>query len=78
MEQTFDPGEIAVGFHPAGYRIDKTAAPIDWYTQWQILPGSRWCDPKPVPFDSLPRQGWIKKDRFDWEKSRAVKEACLT
>jgi len=29
MEQTFKATEINVGFHPAGYRIDKTASPIE-------------------------------------------------
>lgn len=65
MEQTFTPTEIEVGFHPDGYRIDKTATPMNRYTQWQILPDGRWCNPKPVCFDSLPKQGWFAKEKFE-------------
>jgi len=67
MEQTFSATEIKVGFHPAGYRIDKTASPMNRYTKWEILQGDKWCNPKPVCFDSLPQQGWIAVDKFDWE-----------
>ena len=68
MEQTFTPTEIEVGFHSDGYRIDKTATPMNRYTLWQLLPDGRWRNPKPVCFDSLPKQGWIAKDKFDWDK----------
>jgi len=68
MEQTFKAIEISVGFHPDGYRIDKTASPMNRYTKWQILPGNQWCNPEPVCFDSLPQQGWFAKDRFDWDE----------
>jgi len=37
-------------------------------TEWQVLPGNHWCNPKPVCFDSLPQRGWIAKDKFDWGK----------
>jgi len=67
MEQTFKATEINVGFHPAGYRIDKTASPMNRYTKWEILQGDKWSNPKPVCFDSLPQQGWIAVDKFDWE-----------
>jgi hypothetical protein len=67
MEQTFKATEITVGFHPDGYRIDKTASPMNRYTKWNIIEG-RWCDPKPVCFDSLPQSGWIAKDKFDWNQ----------
>jgi len=67
MNQTFNATEIEVGFHLAGYRIDKTASPMKRYTRWQILQGNQWRNPQPACFDSLPQEGWIKKDRFDWE-----------
>lgn len=59
--------EIEVGFHPDGYRIDKTASAMNRYTKWKVLPGNRWTDPAPVCFHALPPKGWIKKDRFDWD-----------
>jgi len=68
MDQTFNAVEIEVGFHPSGYRIDKTASAMNRYTQWNIVPGRGWCDPKPVCFHSLPPKGWFKKDRFDWDE----------
>jgi len=67
MEQTFKATEVNVGFHPAGYRIDRTASAINLYTKWEVLPGNRWCNPQAVCFDSLPQEGWLKKDRFDWD-----------
>jgi hypothetical protein len=69
MEQTFKNTEISVGFHPNGYRIDKTASPMNRYTRWKISPGNRWSNPEPVCFDALPAEGWFAKDRFDWDKS---------
>lgn len=72
MDQTFDATEIEVGFHTAGYRIDKTASAMNRYTKWNVAPGKGWCDPQPVCFDSLPQRGWFKKDRFDWDKIRVV------
>ena len=74
MKQTFKAAEINVGFHPTGYRIDKTASPMNRYTKWQILPPKQWRNPKPVCFDSLPQQGWFKKDKFDWEKINTAEE----
>lgn len=68
MEETFCAEEITIGFHPKGYRIDKTTSPGNWYTQWDIVAGNRWCHPQPVPFAALPREGWIGKDRFDWQR----------
>jgi hypothetical protein len=68
MDQTFEVKDITVGFHPDGYRIDKTASAMERYTQWEILPGNRWQNPRPVCFDSLPREGWFAKDRFDWDE----------
>jgi len=68
MDPVLDVTEVTVGFHPAGYRIDKTASPMNRYTKWEIIPGKGWCNPKPVCFDSLPQKGWIAKDKFDWNK----------
>ena len=74
MDQTLDAREVTVGFHPEGYRIDKTTSPMNRYTRWDILPGNHWCDPKPVCFDSLPQQGWFAKERFDWDRVNPVVE----
>jgi hypothetical protein len=68
MEQTYSPEQIEVGFHPDGYRIDRTASPMERYTQWQIQAGNHWRNPKPVCFDSLPGEGWFAKDKFDWDE----------
>ncbi len=68
MDLMLDATEVTVGFHPAGHRIDKTASPMNRYTRWDILSGNHWCHPEPVCFDSLPQQGWLKKDRFDWDE----------
>ena len=61
--------EIELGFHPDGYRIDKTAAPMNRYTKWEIRSGDRWTHPTPVCFDSLPASGWFKTDGFDWDEA---------
>lgn len=74
MIQTFDVTEIEVGFHPEGYRIDKTASPMNRYTKWQVSKENRWSDPGPVCFDSMPENGWIKADGFDWQKENTTKE----
>ena len=74
MEQTFSSTEIKIGFHPDGYRIDKTASTMNRYTKWDILQGNHWCNPKPACFDSLPEQGWFKKDKFDWNEINTDKE----
>jgi len=68
MEQTLDAAEVTIGFHPDGYRIDKTALPMNRYTKWDILPGNKWHNPKPVCFDALPQKGWFAKDRFNWDE----------
>ena len=74
MEQTFTAEQISVGFHPDGYRIDKTTSPMNRYTKWRIMSGNRWCDPEPVCFDSLPHEGWVAKDKFDWTESNVAWE----
>ncbi len=71
MTVTFAATEIEVGFHPAGYRIDKTTSPLNRYTRWEVLSGNRWVHPTPVCFDSLPPTGWFKKDRFNWDNDAA-------
>jgi len=74
MDQVLDATEVIVGFHPNGYRIDKTASPMNRYTKWDILLGNHWCDPKPVCFESLPQHGWFAKDKFDWDEINTDKE----
>ena len=74
MEQTVKATEINVGFHPDGYMIDKTTSPMNRYTKWDILSGNHWCKPKPVCFDSLPKNGWVVKDKFDWDKVNMTEE----
>jgi hypothetical protein len=59
-EQTFKATEITRGFHPDGYRIDKSAAPLDYYTQWKINADGQWIESKPTCFHSLPADGWYK------------------
>jgi len=67
MSETFKAQDIETGQHPEGYRIDKTASAMNRYTKWTIQPDGQWSAPKPVCFDSLPQQGWHKRDRFNWE-----------
>ncbi|HEC03721.1 MAG TPA: hypothetical protein ENI81_09320 [Phycisphaerales bacterium] len=74
MEQTLNAAEIDVGFHPDGYRIDRTTSAMNRYTKWQIEPGDRWRNPKPVCFDSLPQQGWFAVDKFDWDETENVED----
>ena len=57
-EKTLKARDIQIGFHPEGYRIDKTAAPMDLYTKWQITREGKWINPKPTCFDSMPQKGW--------------------
>ncbi len=61
MDKTFKATDIQIGFHAEGYRIDKTASPMDLYTKWQITPEGKWINPKPACFDSMPQEGWYKK-----------------
>ena len=67
MEQTFKATDIDIGFHPDGYRIDKTASPINFYTKWQISEDGKWHSPEPVDFRAFPENGWIKSEGFDWD-----------
>ena len=67
MDILFRSDEIEIGFHPDGFRIDKTASPMNRYTKWETCGGRRWSNPKPVCFHSLPENGWIKIDKFNWD-----------
>jgi hypothetical protein len=62
MSKALKASEIHKGFHPDGYRIDKTGSPINFYTKWEITSQSKWINPKPVCFDSMPEEGWYEKD----------------
>ena len=66
MTRAFKANEIDIGYHPDGYRIDKTASPMNRYTQWEITPYGAWINPRPVCFDSLPQEGWLETKSFDW------------
>ena len=61
MDKTLKAKDIQIGFHPDGYRIDKTDSPINFYTKWQITPEGKWIYPKPTCFDSMPQEGWYKE-----------------
>ncbi len=67
MSQPARAEQIETGYHPDGYRIDKTASPMNRYTRWRVSADGNWSDPQPVCFDSLPPEGWIEADGFDWE-----------
>jgi len=68
MKETYKVKEIDIGFHPAGFKIDKTASPMNLYTKWQISDNVRWHSPEPVDFDALPEDGWFKAEGFDWNQ----------
>ncbi len=72
MDLMLNATDVTVGFHPNGYRIDKTASPMNRYTKWEILPGNKWRNPEPICFDTLPKEGWFAQDRFDWNKPNNV------
>lgn len=63
---TYKAEAINTGYHPGGYRIDKTASPMNRYTQWEIDSDGKWVKPKPVCFHALPEQGWITVEKFEW------------
>ena len=71
QKSPFKSEEIHVGYHPDGYRIDKTAPPLYLYTKWIIEKNGGWHSPKAVCFHSLPEDGWSKTEGFDWG---AIKE----
>ncbi len=66
MQQVSKATAVEIGYHPQGYRIDKTASPLNRYTRWEIDARGEWIKPSPVCFDSLPEDGWIKSKGFDW------------
>ena len=66
MEKVYSVKEITTGFHPVGFRIDKTTSPINFYTKWQISEGGAWHSPEPVDFMAFPEKGRIKSEGFDW------------
>lgn len=57
---------ITIGSHPDGYRIDKTAAPMNRYTKWIFDADGNWTNPEPVCFHLLPQTGWQTETAFDW------------
>lgn len=60
--------EIFVGYHPDGFRIDKTAAPMDRYTKWSIAENGDWSEAQPVCFHALPENGWVSMEKFNLQK----------
>lgn len=74
MAQTFKATEITAGYHPAGYRIDSSASPMEIYTKWTIRADGQWVNPQPVCFDSLPQEGWQKTDGFNWTEGSGITE----
>jgi len=74
VAQAFKANEIEIGYHPDGYRIDRTASPMNRYTRWQVSPEGRWSGPEPVCFDSLPQDGWLKAEGFNWEEDNTVEK----
>lgn len=62
MNEIFSASKIRKGFHPDGYRIDKTASPMDYYTKWEITSDGEWVNPRATCFDSMPQDGWHKED----------------
>lgn len=69
-KKKYNVNEIDIGYHPKGYRIDKTASPINYYTKWKMQSGRKWVHPKPVSFFSLPQDGWTRVDKFDWDNAK--------
>lgn len=67
MSQKLSSSKIEIGYHPDGYRIDKTASPLNFYTKWEISESGEWSNPKPVDFADMPEKGWFKSDGFQWE-----------
>lgn len=65
---TWPATEITTGYHPSGFKIDKTTDPLNRYTLWTIKDDGKWVDAKPVCFHSLPEDGWIKLDKINWNE----------
>ena len=64
--EMFKVTEIKIGYHPDGFRIDRTASPMNYYTRWDISEDGTWHNPKPVDHDIFPEDGSHKADSFDW------------
>ncbi|OPZ85000.1 MAG: hypothetical protein BWY76_01607 [bacterium ADurb.Bin429] len=64
--------DIQIGYHPDGFRIDKTATPMNRYTRWTILDDGCWARPRPVCFRALPEDGWVDATHFDWSEREEV------
>ncbi len=67
MSETIKSCDVEIGYHPDGYRIDKTTTPINRYTKWKIQSDGKWDNMSPVCFDSMPESGWIKVTEFNWD-----------
>ena len=63
--------EVTIGYHPDGFRIDKTAGPMNRYTRWFVQPDGQWAQPRAVCFHSLPEEGWVRCEGFDWSESES-------
>lgn len=59
---------VQIGYHPDGFRIDKTTTPMNRYTRWSILDDGGWTNPRPVCFHALPADGWVFATHFDWSE----------
>ena len=75
LKQTFEAREIDIGYHPEGYVIDKTASAMNRYTRWKIAADGKWTDPKPVCFNSMPQESWLKADGFNWGATGRIASA---
>jgi hypothetical protein len=62
--------EIHIGYHPDGFRIDRTTAPMNRYTRWTILDDGGWANPRPVCFHALPEEGWVPVTSFVWPETQ--------
>ncbi len=79
MDSILNAEDVVIGFHPDGYRIDKTASAMTKYTKWEIDADNQWHNCKPVCFHSLPPSGWVAVDKFDndGESSKINDEADI-
>lgn len=59
MQRTFKANEIEIGYRPSGFKIDRTASPMDRYTRCDIDGKGNWHNCVPVRFDEMPTDGWI-------------------
>ncbi len=71
---TYKAEEVNTGYHPKGFKIDKTTIPMNRYTQWEVKPDGKWAFPRPVCFDSMPEEGWVKVEKFNWNNNGPLNE----